>query len=262
MTNYLIQIYLAGLGIAIMSGALGIFLVWRRMAYFGDSLAHSALLGLALAMLLEFKLTIGVVLMCVIVAILLNTLQKKRILSNDTLLAIIAHFTLALGLLVVLSIETVRADILTFLVGDILSVNKLEVGFLWLGVIVVGAFITLFWQNLLTMTIDEDWARVEGVPVGKLRFIFMLILACVIALAMKIVGVLLVVSLMVIPAATARYFAKTPEQMACISILTGIIAVTIGIASSFWFDIATGPAIVVTAGGLFFITASVSPKAA
>jgi len=258
--NYLIWIWLAGFGIAFVSSLLGVFLVWRRMAYFGDSLAHSALLGLALAMLFNLDLSFGVVVMCVIVALILTVLQKRQILSNDTLLAIIAHFTLALGLLVALSVEGLQVDVLNFLVGDILSVGPQEVAWLWGCVVVVSLFIGYFWSSLLAMTIDEDWARVDGIAVGWLRFIFMLLLACVIALAMKVVGVLLVVALMIIPAAMARHIAKTPEQMVVFSILGGMMAVSGGIGGSFWFDLPTGPAIVVCAGLLFFLAAGLSRR--
>jgi len=175
------------------------------------------------------------------------------VLSNDTILGIIAHSTLALGLLLVLSLPGVQVNVLSILIGDILAVGVREVLWIWGAVVVVSLFVWRFWSGLLLMTIDEELARVEGVPVNRLRLVFMVLLACVMALAMKAVGVLLVVALMIIPAALARHVAKTPEFMLFGSVLVGLLSVSGGLGFSFWWDVPSGPAIVVCASLLFFV---------
>ena len=249
---FLLRALAAGIATAAVAGPMGCFIVWRRMAYFGDTMAHSALLGVALGFLLAVEPMAGVVAVTVGVALALVALQRLRPwLSTDALLGILSHSALSFGLVTVGVMSWLRLDLLAYLFGDILSVTPADVALAGGGGAVVLALLAVIWRPLLAATVHEDLARAEGVPVGAVSLAFMLLIAVVIALAMKIVGILLITSLLIIPAATARRFARTPEAMAVIAALIGMLAVAGGLALSLWLDTPSGPSIVVAAAALF-----------
>ena len=211
MPDFLVRALLGGIGVALAAGPLGAFVVWRRMAYFGDTLAHSALLGVALGLLLGINPNVTVIVVCAVLAVVLVVLQRRqRFLASDTLLGILAHASLGLGLVTLAFLQTLRLDLLSLLFGDILAVTATDLAWIYGGGVAVLALLALLWRPLLSATVHEDLARVEGVPVTAVRLAYMLLIAVVIAVALKIVGVLLVTSLLIIPAATARRFATTP----------------------------------------------------
>lgn len=254
MPDFLLFALVAGIGVALVAGPLGAFAVWRRMAYFGDTLAHSALLGITFGLLLDINLNLAVALGCLLLAVILVALQHNRFLATDTLLGILSHSTLALGLICVSAFSESRIDLLAYLFGDILAVSTADVISVWVIAITVLSVLVWLWRPLLAITVHEELAQVEGVPVTAVRTALMLLMALVIAIAMKVVGVLLITALLIIPAATSRRLAKTPEQMAIIAGLIGILAVIGGLAASYWWDSPAGPAIVLTATCLFTVT--------
>ena len=256
MDDFLLRALIAGLGVALVSGPLGAFVVWRRMAYFGDTLAHSALLGVALGFLLEVNVNLTIILVCLALAMLLVALQQQRRLASDTLLGILSHSALSLGLIVLAFLEPLRLDLMGYLFGDILSVTTTDIAWIWGGGLVALIALVLIWRPLLAITVHEELAQVEGVPVNSIRLIFMLLIALVIAVAMKVVGILLITSLLIIPAATARRFATTPEQMGVLAALVGCLAVGGGLFGSLQWDLPAGPAVVAAAGLLFFVTSA------
>jgi zinc transport system permease protein len=245
--DFIIYALIGGLGVATVAGPLGAFVVWRRMAYFGDSLAHSALLGVALGILFDLHLNLAVIACCVLLALILVALQKQRFIATDTLLGIMAHSTLSLGLVTLSFIEGARLDLMEYLFGDLLAISTMDLVWILAGGAAVLITIRLFWEPLLAITINEELAQVEGVNVNRTRLILMILIAVVIAVAMKIVGILLITSLLVIPAASARRLATTPEQMAIFASLLGCIAVVAGIAGSWNWDTPAGPSVVVAA---------------
>ena len=253
MDDFALRALAAGIGIALISGPLGCFVVWRRMAFFGSALSHSALLGVALGFLLGIDLTVGTVAVCVAIAVLLVALERSPTLSGDTLLGILAHGSLALGLVVLSFLDAVRVDLMGYLFGDILAVTIADIAWVYGAGAAVLAAMAFLWRPLLAITVHADLARVEGVPVERVRIAFVLLLAVVVALAMKVVGILLVTSLIIIPAATARRFARTPEQMAGLAAVLGCAAVAGGLWGSFAADLPTGPAIVMAACVLFAV---------
>jgi len=253
MDDFMIRALLAGLGVALIAGPLGSFVVWRRMAYFGDTLAHAALLGVALGFLLDFNANLGVIIVCLALAVALVALQQQRRLANDTLLGILSHSTLSLGLIVLALMETLRLDLMSYLFGDILAVNNLDIYWIWGTAILAIAVLIAIWRPLLAITVHEELAQVEGIPVTLVRLVLMLLIAIVIAVAMKVVGILLITSLLIIPAAAARSFARSPEQMAVLAAIIGCFAVTGGLFASLEWDLPAGPAIVVTAAIIFFM---------
>ncbi|SIT72156.1 zinc transport system permease protein [Ectothiorhodosinus mongolicus] len=251
MDEFIVRALIGGLMVAAVAGPLGSFVVWRRMAYFGDTLAHSALLGVALGFLIGISTNITVIVLCVALALLLVLLQGQRRLASDTLLGILAHSSLSLGLVVLSFMEGLRVDLFAYLFGDILAVTWGDVGWMLIGGSVALVLLLLLWRPLLALTVHEDLARVEGQPAQWISLGFMLLIALVIAVAMKVVGILLITSLLIIPAATARRFARTPEQMGLIAAILGMLAVLGGIGGSLHWDTPTGPSIVVAAAALF-----------
>ncbi|SLN59073.1 zinc ABC transporter permease subunit ZnuB [Oceanibacterium hippocampi] len=252
--DFLVRAALAGIGVALAAAPLGCFIVWRRMAYFGDTMAHSALLGVALGFLLGLAPTVGVILVTTGIAILLILLQQQRRLATDTLLGILSHSALSTGLVALSLMAWLRIDLMGYLFGDILAVTALDLYLVYGGGALVLATMAAIWRPLLAATVHEDLARAEGVPTLIVRLVFMLLVALVIAIAMKIVGILLITALLIIPAAAARRFARTPEQMAVMAALIGAVAVLLGLGGSFGFDTPSGPSVVVAAMLLFVLS--------
>lgn len=257
MDDFLARALLGGVGVALTAGPLGAFIVWRRMAYFGDTLAHSGLLGVVLGALLGIHPELGVIMTCLVVALILVGLQRQHTLATDTLLGILAHTTLSLGLVALAFLETMRVDLISYLFGDLLSISAADIYWIWGGNVLALAALAGLWRPLLAATVHEELARVEGVPVLQIRLAFMLLIAIVIALAMKVVGILLITSLLIIPAATARRFARSPEGMAVLASLIGCAAIGLGLWASLRWDTPAGPSVVVAATGLFGLAATI-----
>ncbi len=260
MDDFLSRALLGGIGVAVTAGPLGAFMVWRRMAYFGDTLSHSGLLGVALGALLGINPQFGVVTTCLGVALALVLLQRQHRLATDTLLGILAHTTLSLGLVTLAFLETVRVDLVSYLFGDILSISTTDLYWIWGGDLLALSALTYLWRPLLATTVHEELARVEGVPVFQIRLAFMLLIAIVIAVAMKVVGILLITSLLIIPAATARRFARSPESMAILASGFGCAAIVLGLWASLHWDTPAGPSVVVTATSLFILSATIPTR--
>lgn len=249
---WLLDSLLAGWLLSLMSGPLGSFIVWRRMAYFGDTLAHSALLGITLGFVFEVQLNLAIVLCAVFVALILASLQRQHFIPSDTLLGLMAHTTLAAGLVTLSLVDNVRIDLNAYLFGDLLAVNREDLITMAIGATLVLAALSRMWKGLLAASVSEELAQVEGYQVAKLRLLFMVLLAVVIAGAMKLVGVLLITALLIIPAAAARPFSQGPVHMAALATIISMMAVAMGLGLSYYFDTPAGPSIVLTSA-LFFV---------
>jgi len=252
--DFLLRALLAGLGVAVAAGPLGCFIVWRRMAYFGDAMAHSALLGIAVGLLIDVNLIAAVAAVGLGLAAFLTLLTRQRQIAPDTLLGIFAHASLSLGLITLSVLGAVQVDLHGFLFGDILAVDRTDVLTIWGGAATVLALLALLWRPLLAATVDREMARVEGLPVDLAEAGFMLIMALTIAAAIKVVGILLTTALLIVPAAAARRFAGTPERMAVLAVLLGVTAVAGGLGGSLTWDTPAGPSIVVCAAALFAVS--------
>ncbi|MEY4640722.1 MAG: hypothetical protein RLZZ227_716 [Pseudomonadota bacterium] len=260
MADFVLRALLAGLLLAAVAGPLGCFIVWRRMAYFGDTLAHSALLGIAFGLLFDLNMQVAVVFACCALAALLVLMEKNKALASDTLLGILAHSSLALGL-VMLSFTSVQIDLVSYLFGDLLTVSTSELIGIGGGALLALATLLVYWNRLLSITLHQELAQVEGLDVTRLRLLLMLVMAVVVAVSMKVVGVLLITSLMIIPPAAARHFAQSPEQMAIGASAVGALAVCGGISASWFWDTPTGPSIVLVAALLFMLTSVLRRRA-
>jgi len=249
---------IAGIGVAIVSGPLGCFVVWRRMSYLGDTMAHSALLGVALGLFFKIDMMIGVFVVALAVALLLFFFLKQKTLTNDAVLGTLSHASLAMGVLIISLMAWIRIDLMGYLFGDILAVNLIDLYWIYGGGILIIVILLMLWRPLLAITFDRELAQAEGIPVVGVQLLFMLLVAAVIALSMKIIGILLVTSLLIIPVSAARSYSKTPEQMAFGGALIGISSVLLGLLTSLHFDTPSGPSIVI-ASVLFFFAAQIIP---
>nr|VFK46976.1 MAG: zinc transport system permease protein [Candidatus Kentron sp. TC]VFK50084.1 MAG: zinc transport system permease protein [Candidatus Kentron sp. TC]VFK61818.1 MAG: zinc transport system permease protein [Candidatus Kentron sp. TC] len=258
MDDFFVRALLGGMGIAAVAGPLGCIVIWRRMAYFGAALSHSALLGIALGFLVGSGPMVGVLIFCLNFAIILSLLERRKMLASDTLLGILAHGSLALGLVLISLMAPLRIDLMAYLFGDVLAITRQDLILIHVLAVLILAILLAIWRPLLSATVHEDLAAVEGVPVERMRLIFVLMVTCVIAIGMKVVGILLTVSLLIIPAAIARRIANSPERMAIIAALFGGASVMGGLATSLRWDLPAGPAIVVIAT-LLFALVSVIP---
>ena len=252
LDDFFVRALLAAAGVACVAAPVGCILLWRRMAYFGDTMAHSALLGVAMGVVIGLDPGLGVFAVAVAVALLLVLLERTAPVASDTLLGILSHSTLALGLVVLaLSGDGHRHDLMGFLFGDVLAVTARELAVIWGGGAVCLAVLATFWRPLVAATLHADLARAEGVPVLKLQILYVVLMAAIVAAGMRVVGVLLIVALAIIPAAAARALSRTPEQMALLAAGAGVAAGIMGLFGSLWLDTPSGPSIVVAAALLF-----------
>lgn len=253
MTDFVIRAVIAGVCIALVAGPLGCFVVWRRMSYFGDTLAHSALLGIAFAILLDVHFQLAIITSCLVFAIMLFGLEQKRMLATDTLLGILSHGTLAFGLLLISFSDMVQVNLMAYLFGDLLTVSQEDLWWIVGSCLLIALLLYHFWGRFLSLTVHADLARVEGIAVQRLYALLVMMVALLIAVAMKIVGVLLITSLLIIPPAAARRLAGSPEQMALGAGLIGCSSVLLGLTLSWHWDTPVGPSIVAVACGFFVL---------
>jgi zinc transport system permease protein len=254
MDEFLLRAALAGTGVAVVAGALGCFLVWRRMAFFGDTLAHSALLGVALGLFLGVDASLAALLVCTAVAALFVLLERSRRLASDTLLAVIAHGSLALGVLAVTVLAPRGANLEAWLFGDLLAVGEQQLQLVCLTGLLVAITGACYWRAWLAIAVDEELARTEGIAVERARLAQVLAIAALTAVAMNVVGVLLVTALLIVPPAAARAFARSPEQMAALGALLGAVSVLAGLYLSWTADTPAGPSVVAAACVLFALS--------
>ncbi|MEM5584163.1 metal ABC transporter permease [Roseibium sp. AS2] len=254
LDDFFIRALVAGIGVALVAGPLGCFIVWRRMAYFGDTLSHAALLGVALSLLLQINTTLAVGGVSVILAGLLVFLRRRETLSSDAILGLLSHSALALGLVCLAFMTWVRVDLLGLLFGDILSVTRLDIAMIYGGGALVLVLLVLIWRRLFAATVSPDLAASEGLRPERTELVFILLTAIVIAISLKVIGALLITALLIIPAAAARRMSASPEQMAVIAAFAGAAAVVAGLYGSLHYDTPSGPSIVVAAMLLFMLS--------
>ncbi len=256
LDDFFTRALICGVMLAAIAGPLGSFVVWRRLAYLGDAMAHAALLGVSAALLLDLNQTIGVFLVVAGIAVLLARLETNGWLTGDALLGILSHSALAVGLLLISVITWIRIDLLALLFGDILAVSRADVWVILTTSVVGLAVLLSFWRSLLASTVSPEIAVAEGLRPMRDRLVLMLLLAGLIAIAMKIVGVLLVTSLLIIPATTARPLATTPESMAIGAGAIGVVATLCGLLGSLRFDTPPGPSVVAVLAAFFLASSA------
>lgn len=255
LDDFLVRAALAGVGLSLATGPLGAFVVWRRMAYFGDATAHAAVLGVALALATDLPIGLGTLVVALAMAVTVAGLSARGW-AMDTTLGVLAHSALAFGLVAVSFFPTVRTDLSAYLFGDILAVSRGDLALIWGGALAVVALLVWRWQALLTATLSEDLAHAAGIRPDRERLVLVLALAVVVAVALKVVGALLIAALLIIPAAAARGLSRTPEAMAVMAACIGAVSSLGGLLLSLWQDTPTGPSIIVVAAMIFTLSAA------
>ncbi len=253
LDDFLTRALLAGLAVAFATGPLGCFVVWRRMAYFGDATAHAAILGVALALGFQISIFLGTMVIALMMAMIVSVLAGRGW-AMDTTLGVLAHSALAFGLVAVSFLPAVRVDLSAYLFGDILAVSRFDLAVILSGAGLVLALILWRWSALLTATLSEDLAHASGIDPGRERLVLTLALAVVVAVALKIVGALLIAALLIIPAAAARNLARSPEEMGIAAVVIGCLSVWGGLQLSLVHDTPSGPSIVVVAALVFLVS--------
>ena len=249
--DFFIRALIAGIGVAIVAGPLGCFVIWRRLSYFGDTLSHSALLGVTLAYSFSINISLSVFIVSGIIALLLLNLQKRTKLPGDALLGLLAHSSLAVGLVVIGFLTSIRFDIMGLLFGDILAVNQNDLLLIWIGGALILLILKFIWRPLFASTVNYELAEAEGMKPDKFNAIFTVLMAAVIAISIKIVGLLLITGMLIMPAAMGRNLSNNPQQMVILSVIAGLLSVIIGLFSSLQFNTPSGPSIITAALILF-----------
>ena len=252
LDDFMIRAGLVALGVAMAAGVLGCFVVWRRMAYFGDATAHVAVLGVAMALMFGWSIFAGVGLVALTMAVLIYGLTGRGQ-AVDTILGVLSYGALATGLVAVTLIPGQRVELDAYLIGDVLTVTRVDVAIIWGGAALAIGVLLSHWTALLTATLNPDLASASGINPSCEYLILTLLLAAVVAVAIKVVGALLITALLIIPAAAARGFARTPEQMAGLAAVLGAISAVGGLRVALMLDTSVGTTIVCLAAALFAI---------
>ena len=256
LDEFMVRAALAGVGVAVAAAPLGCFVVWRRMAYFGDATAHAAILGVALSLAFSMSIFIGTVIVALLMALTVSFLSGRGC-AMDTLLGVLAHSALAFGLVAVSFLSGIRIDLMAYLFGDILAVSRTDLSVIWGGALLVVAVIGWRWSALLIATLNEDLAYANGINPKREQLVLTLALAITVAVAIKVVGVLLIAAMLIIPAAAARPLSRTPDGMAVSAGLIGMLSVIVGLRAAFVFDTPAGPSIVCVAALTFVMSSLV-----
>ena len=254
LDDFIVRAIIAGIGIALVTGPLGCFVVWRRLSFFGDTLAHSALLGVLISITLDINVSLTIFVVASLVAILLLRLERTTNLAGDSLLGLISHSSLAIGLVILGFLSFIRFDVMGVLFGDILSVNSNDLLVIWIGGALILVVLSYIWKPLFASTVNYELAEAEGMKPVRVNAIFTILLAALIAISIKMIGVLLITGLLIIPTAMARNLSDNPRQMVILSIIGGLLSVLIGLYASFEINTSSGPSIVVVALILFILS--------
>jgi len=254
LDDFFIRALIAGIGIALVTGPIGCFIIWRRLSFFGDTLSHSALLGVTIGFLFDINVAFSVFLISSAVALILLKLQKTTKLPGDALLGLLAHSSLAVGLVVISFLSSIRFDIMGLLFGDILAVNEIDLLIIWLGGAIILFILKIIWKPLFASTVNNELAEAEGMNPERANAIFTILLAAIIAISIKIVGLLLITGMLIMPAAMSRNISNNPQQMVKLSVVGGLLSVLIGLFSSLQFNSPSGPSIITAALILFSLT--------
>jgi zinc transport system permease protein len=254
LDDFFIRALIAGIGIALVTGPIGCFIIWRRLSFFGDTLSHSALLGVTIGFFFDINVAFSVFLISSAIALILLKLQKTTKLPGDALLGLLAHSSLAVGLVVISFLSSIRFDIMGLLFGDILAVNEIDLLIIWVGGALILFILKIIWKPLFASTVNNELAEAEGMNPERANAIFTILLAAIIAISIKIVGLLLITGMLIMPAAMSRNISNNPQQMVKLSVVGGLLSVLIGLFSSLQFNSPSGPSIITAALVLFSFT--------
>lgn len=245
---------LAGVAIALVGGILGVFIVLRGMSFFSDAIAHASLLGVALALLASVQPFLGAFLVAVLTAVAIASLRGRTVVSIDTLIGVFFSAAVALAVIVIGFVKGLRTDLIAFLFGDILALGPADVLFAWLVSALVVALLVVSWRSVVLSTLHRDLAAVEGVQVFRTDLLFLVLVALVVAVALRIAGVVLATALLIVPAAAAQNLARSFRGMLVWSIVVSLLSLVGGLLISFLGDFPSGPTIILAATAFFALS--------
>ncbi len=248
---FMLRAMMAGLALALVAAPLGCFVVWRRMAYFGETIAQGGLIGIAIGISFDIDSTVAVLVTSLAIALLLLGLQRQRLVPLDSVLGVMAHAALAIGIVAAAVFRRPSNDLIAILFGDIYAVSIADLRWIIGGGIAALIALVWIWRPLLSISVHEDLAAAEGVAVERTKAIFVFVLAVVVAISLKVVGALLTIAFLIMPAAAARPFSETPEQMAFFAVIFAALAVAFGLFVSVSNDLPGGPSIVLVLTVMF-----------
>lgn len=257
--QFMLHALAAGLGLALVAAPLGCFVMWRRMAYFGETVSQSGLIGVALGLALAIDTTLSVLMTAIAVSLLLVVMGRQNKVPLDSILGVMAHGALAIGVVAATQINTARNDlVMSILFGDVFSVTRADLYWIYAGGAAALVALLYIWRPLLNVAVHPDLAAAEGVAVDRVSLVFTLLLAVVVAISLKIVGALVTIAFLIMPAASARPFSETPEQMAFFATILALLSVALGLFASYSADIPGGPAVVLVLTVIFAVSMIVS----
>lgn len=251
--EFLLYPAIAGITIALLAGPLGVFMIWRRIAFVGDTIAHSSLLGVSLALWWNWNPFAGVFLVAILIALLASQDDQGKVLGSDTILGLISHATLAGGIIVSTSLVPFRVDLLGYLYGDILSISPNELTLMVVVGVLLLSLLIYLWRQFLAVSLHRQLAAVAGINVKVINIMYLLSVAVAIGIGMRLVGILLITALLIVPAASGRFFSYSPEDMAIRASILGVVAVVAGLIASLLLDWPSGPTIVFVSILIWFI---------
>ncbi|WP_333023191.1 metal ABC transporter permease [Wolbachia endosymbiont of Pentidionis agamae] len=239
--NSLVSLIIIGL----VSGTLGSFMIWQKMSYLGDSLSHSSLLGVALALIFKINLSIIIVLIAILFAVLLS-LNFDKLYSADTVLNIVTNVILSLSLILISSFTSSSNSIMSSLFGDILTLDQKDLITIFFISLLVTFILIFRWRYWLMISINQELAEVEKINTKLVRLEFLITLAIFIAISAQLIGILLISAFLLIPSASARLLAKTPTEMIVLATFFSIVSGISGLLISAITDFLPGPTIILT----------------
>jgi len=260
MPEFMLIALVGGLITTLMTAPVGAFMLWRRMAYFGDALAHTTLLGLAVGLWLQLPLTLSMLMIALIVAVSISLLNQRPHTSSDTLLAIAAHSSLGIGMLAIAILPEARVDLMGYLFGDLLNLTYTDIAILAVTALLVVTSILYYWRALLLNSLNSELASLSGINNQQIQLLLALLVAIVVAVSAKLVGALLMTALLITPAATSRLFSRSPQSMIMGAILIGQLGVVGGLAISWFFDLPVAPSIVSLLFTFFILSRLIPPR--
>jgi zinc transport system permease protein len=258
LDDFLVRSVIAGLIMVVIAAPMGCLMVWQRLAFLSDTLGHAAVMGVGLGLLLEVTPVFGVLAVALLIVFSLNRVNSFNSALSETTLAIISHTGLAGGIILVGLLPAQSVNLEAILFGDLLATTSADLIRLLITTVVLLLLLLHHWRSFVAVSVSREIAQAEGIEVRKVQFLMYIMIALLVAVMMKVMGVLLIAAMLVIPTTSARLFSRSPEQMVAVSAFYGLGALVGGISSSFQFDWQTGPAIVVSATMLLLITLAIT----
>ena len=254
LDDFLLRALFAGLIMVVIAAPMGCLMVWQRLAFLSDTLGHAAVMGVGLGLMLQIEPLYGVLAVALVIVFSLSRVSHFNNALSETTLAIISHTGLAGGIILVGLLPAPTVNLEAILFGDLLATTRGDLLNRLLTTIVLLVWLLRYWRAFVAVSVSREIAQAEGIEVRRVQALMYVMIALLVAVMMKVLGVLLIAALLVIPTSSARLFSRSPEQMVLISGLYGLAALGGGLTGSFQFDWQTGPAIVISATLLLLLT--------